>query len=59
MSMFVCLWVCLSDSVCLSARISQKSCGRTLPNFLCMLSVAVAGSFSDGVAICYVFPVYG
>jgi len=47
-----CLSVC--PSVSLSARISRKPLGRTSPNFLCMFRVAVARSFSDGVAIRYV-----
>jgi len=53
--MVVRLSVCLS--VCLSTRITQKPCGRTSPNFLCMLPVAVIRLSSDGVAICYVLPV--
>jgi len=43
-------------SVCLSARISRKPDGRSSPNFLCILPVA--RSFSGGVAIRYVLPVY-
>jgi len=47
--------VCLS--VRLSAGITRKPHGRFSPNFLCMLTIAVARSFSDGVAIRYVLPV--
>ena len=55
--MSVCLFVCLS--VCLFSRmvLTPKHLGRTSPNFLRMLPVSVAQSSSDGVAICYVFPV--
>ena len=42
-------YVCLS--VCLFARISRK------PNFLCMLTLAVARSPSGGIVIGYVVPV--
>jgi len=35
-------YVCLS--VCLSARISPEPHERSLPNFLCMLPMSVAGS---------------
>jgi len=45
-----------SSSVCLSARISQKPHGVTSP-FLCVLSVTVARSSSDGVAISNIIPV--
>ena len=31
---------------------------RSLPDVLCMLPMAVARSFSGGVAICYVLPVF-
>jgi len=41
-------------SVWLSACITRKPHGRTLPIFLCMLPVAAARSSSDGFAICYV-----
>ena len=51
MSVSVCLCVCLS------AMISSELHVRSSPNFLCMLPMAVARSFSGGVAICYVFPV--
>ena len=37
---------------------SRKPPGWTSPNFLCMLPVVVAWSSSDGVAICYVLPVF-
>jgi len=47
--------VCFFVSV--SARISQKPHGRTLPNVLCGLHVAVARSSYCGVAILYVLPV--
>jgi len=48
------LYVCLS--VCLSAHISQKPHIQILRNFLYMLSVTVALSFSDGSAIRYALP---
>ena len=51
----VCLFVCLS--VGLSARISQKPHARTSRNFLYVLTVAVARSFSVDSAICYELPV--
>ena len=44
-------------SVCLFARISQKSHVQTSRNFLPMLPVAVARSSSDNRVIRYVFPV--
>jgi len=48
-----CLSVCLSVvRVCSGTTNVQAS-----PNFLCTLPVAVAGSFSCTVAICYVFPI--
>ena len=54
----LCLSVCLS--VCLSlfdsAHITEKPHARTSLNLLCMLPVTVAWSYSDGVAICCVFP---
>jgi len=43
----------MSMSVCLSARVTQKPCSRTSQNFLCMLPVAMAQSFSDDIAIRY------
>ena len=49
--------VCLSVCVCLSAIISSELHLRSSPNFLCMLLMAVARSFSGGVLIRYVFPV--
>jgi len=52
----VCLYVCLS--VCLvSARIFYEPHVQTSRNFLYMLAVVVARSFSDDNAIRYVFPV--
>jgi len=54
-SMAVCLLVCLS--VCPSARITGRTRSRTSPNSVCTLTVAVARSSSEGVAICYVLPV--
>ena len=51
LSMSVCL------SVCLSASVARKLCGQISPNFLCMLPVPMARSFSDGIAIRYVLPV--
>ena len=50
--------VCVCVFVCLSAIISLDS-GTTcliVPNFLCILPVAVARSSSGGVVIRYVFP---
>jgi len=44
-------------SVFLSARIIQKPRGWSTPNFLCLLSVAMAWSSSDSVLIRYVLPV--
>jgi len=51
-----CLCVCLC--VCLSTCITRKPHSQTSPNLLCILPVAVARSFSDGIVICYVLPVY-
>jgi len=49
-------WVCLF--VGLFARITRKPRGSgTSPNYLRMLPTAVALSFADGIAICYVLPV--
>ena len=42
---------------CLSARISRKPNGWTVPNFLFVLPAAVARNSSDGIAIGYVLPV--
>jgi len=45
-------------SVCLSIRSHiSKTRGRTSPNLLCVLTVAVAPSSAGGVAVCYVLPV--
>ena len=65
MSVSVCLSVCLSVSclsvcvyLCLSVR--DHISGTTRPiftNFLCLFPMAVARSFSDGVVMCYIFPV--
>jgi len=52
MSMFVCLFVCLSAH----SHISKTS-WQNLTKFLCMLPVAIARSSADGVAIRYVLPV--
>jgi len=46
----------VSLSVCPLACISQKSHVQTSRNFVYMLPVAVARSFFDDNAICYVFP---
>ena len=43
--------------ICLSARITRKPHGRTSQNFPRTLSVVVAWSSSDGVAIRYILPV--
>ena len=45
-------YVCLS--VCLSAIITQKPQGRTLPNFLCMLAVTMTSSFLAALRYMYV-----
>ena len=50
MSTFVC--VCVSLSGCLSARISPEPLVRSLPNYLCMLPMAVAWYFSGCVMKC-------
>ena len=42
--------VCVCVPVCLSARISPEPHARFLPNVLCILPIAVARSFSCGVA---------
>jgi len=47
----------LSLSVCLSTSISQKPLVQTSTNSLCILPVAVAQSWSGGVAMRYVLPV--
>jgi len=52
MCVSVCLFVCLP--VCLYARISPKPYMRSLPNFLCMLPMAVARSSSSVVSIRFV-----
>jgi len=54
---YVCLSVCVSVSVCMSARITRKPHSRTATNFLCLLPVAMAQSCFDGVAIYYLLPV--
>jgi len=46
--------VCVS---CLFASISGATCPIFAPNFLRVLPMAVARSFSGGVAICYFLPV--
>ena len=46
MSVYVC--------ICLSVTISPKPHGRTLPDLMCMLTVAVSRSFHGGVAIRHV-----
>jgi len=56
-SIVMSVWLSVSMSVCLFACIFQKPHRRTLPNFLCMLPVAMAQSSSDGVVIGYVLPV--
>ena len=61
----VCLYVCLCLSlslslcvcVCLSASISLEPLDRSARNFWCRSPVAVARSFSCGVALRYVLPV--
>ena len=54
MSTFVCVCVCLS--VCLRGYL-QKHSRRSLPNFVCMLRIAVAQTSSGVVVIRYVLPV--
>ena len=51
----VCLFVC--PFVFLSVPLTQETHGRTSPNSLCMLPVAVPRSFSGGIAMRYVLPV--
>ena len=53
----ICVCVCVCVCVCLSAIISSELHVRSSTNFLCMLPMAVARSFSGGVVICYVLPV--
>jgi len=48
-------YVCLS--VCLSVHSHSSNTTRLDFTYFCMLFVAVARSFSGGVAICYVLPV--
>jgi len=43
----------------LSTRISQEPHVRSLPNFLCMLPMAVAQFFSGVVVMRYILPVPG
>jgi len=53
----VCLFVRLS--VCLSIHVhNSKTVQPNFSKYLCMLPVALARSFSDGVAICYVILVF-
>ena len=50
--------IVMSVSVYLSVRsLSRKPHSRTSSNFLCMLILAVAMSFSNSAAICYLLPV--
>jgi len=56
--MIVTFYPCLFFVCTLAFRI-RKPRSRTSPSFLCMLAVAVARSFADGVAIRYVLPVMG
>ena len=53
--------VCLSVCVCVCVSVCDHIFGTARPiftNFFCMLPMAVAWTFSsDGVLICYVFPV--
>jgi len=46
-------------SVCSLAYLENHMYDQTSQNVLCMLPVAEARSFSDGVVICYVLPVSG
>ena len=54
MSTSVCVSVYVSACLTVSARMSPESHARSLPNFLCMLPMAVARSSSGVVAILYV-----
>ena len=56
MSMSVHLFVCVYVSLCLSVRY-YKTVRPNFSKFLSMLPVAMARSFSDGIAIRYVLPV--
>ena len=47
--------ICLC--VCLSTNISLEPLDRSAQTFVCRSPVAVAGSSSGGVALCYVLPV--
>jgi len=49
--------VCVGVCVCLSAIIFLELHIRLSPNFLCMLPMAIAQSFSGSILICYVLPV--
>jgi len=49
--------VCLCVCVCLSVIIYSDQHVRSSPNFLCMLHMTVARSFSGGEVIRYVLPV--
>jgi len=51
-SVCLCVWVCLSAITFSELHVRSS-------NILCMLPMAVARSFSGGVAIRYVLPVYG
>ena len=56
----VCLSVCVSVCVCLSASISLEPLDRSARSartFVCRSPVAVAQSYSGGVALRYVLPV--
>jgi len=50
----VCVCVCVCVAICLYARISLELHARSLPNYLCILPMAVTRSFSGVVAIRYV-----
>jgi len=57
MSVCVCVCVC----VCVRLSVRDHIFGTTRPiftKFLCLLPMALARSFSGGVVICYVFPVF-
>ena len=58
----ICCWkgvqiTVMCMSICLSTCITSKPQGRTLPNFLFVLHLAMARFSTDGVAIRYVLPV--
>ena len=49
--------VCVCEFVSPQAYLWKCPCVRSLPNFLCILHMAVAQSSSGGIVIRYVLPV--